>query len=110
MKRTDEVPCYAADGTSLGFRPIEAARKLISTGYVKAVYGRKGHLRAIFMPHEDGTNPIPPSIPGGARYSFIQNLESARCWTLRRMDERDENGVALDMRDDFLRVVTDCLL
>src|ERR1019366_2424190 len=104
------VPCYAADGTSLGFRPIEAARKLISTGYVKAVYGRKGHLRAIFMPHEDGTNPIPPAIPSGARYSFIQNLDSARCWTLRRVDEHDEDGIASNTRDDFLRVVTDCLL
>ena len=109
MKRIDQIPCYAADGTSLGFRPIEAANKLISTGFVKPVYGRKRHLRAIFMGREDGSSPVPASIPGGVRYSFIQNLESARCWTLRRLDQRDENGVATDTRQDFLRVVTDCL-
>ena len=110
MKRTEEIPCYAADGTSLGFRSIEAAKKLITTGYVKPVYGRKGHLRAIFLRQEDGTNPVPPSIPTGTRYSFIQNLESARCWTLRQMDRHDENGIASNTRDDFLGVVRGCLL
>ena len=30
MKRTEQIPIYAADGTSLGFRPMEAALKLYS--------------------------------------------------------------------------------
>ena len=110
MKRTDQVPCYAADGTSLGFRSLDTAKRQINNGFMKPVYGRKGHLRAMFEPHDDGTNSVAPSIPTGTRYSFMQKLDSARCWTLRRVDEHDEDGIAFNTRDDFLRVVTDCRL
>jgi hypothetical protein len=49
MQREIQIPYYAPDGTSLGFRSLEAARRLIEGGYVKPSYGRKRHLRAIWL-------------------------------------------------------------
>ena len=45
MKASDQIPFYAADGRSLGFRALEAAERLVAGGYVKASYGRKKKLR-----------------------------------------------------------------
>ena len=53
-----QIPMYAADGRSLGFRSVESARRLIANGYVEAVYGRKGHLKAIQAKQEDGASAI----------------------------------------------------
>ena len=49
MKQNKMIPIYAADGRSLGFRTIEAAERLVAGGYVKASYGRKKNLRAIWL-------------------------------------------------------------
>jgi hypothetical protein len=54
----EQIPLYAPDGTSLGFRSIEAAKRLIAGEYVKPAYGRKGHLKAIWLFQEDGANPV----------------------------------------------------
>jgi hypothetical protein len=40
MKPENQIPYYAPDGTSLGFRSTDAAKRLIEGGYVKPSYGR----------------------------------------------------------------------
>jgi hypothetical protein len=68
MQREIQIPYYAPDGTSLGFRSLEAARRLIEGGYVKPSYGRKRHLRAIWRldrRDDDGT-------PVSTRGVFLQ--------------------------------------
>ena len=49
MKAERLIPYYAPDGTSLGFRTLEAAKRLIEGRYVKPSWGRKGNLRAIWL-------------------------------------------------------------
>lgn len=108
--KNQQIPLYAPDGTSLGFRTLEAAKRLVEGGFVKPAYGRKGHLKAIWLRSEDGSNPIQSSVRPGTRYSFIENLEHGRCWRLRRVDRRDEDGVLFTTRGVFAQVVTDCLV
>jgi hypothetical protein len=109
MKPEKPIPYYAPDGTSLGFRSMEAAKRLIEGGYVKPSYGRKGHLKAIWLGKEDGGNPVETHAQAGTRYSFIENVETGRCWKLRRLDMRDEDGVRFSTRRVFLQVVADCM-
>jgi hypothetical protein len=52
MKPADQIPYYAPDGASLGFRSVEAAKRLIENGFVKPSHGRKGHLKAIWARRE----------------------------------------------------------
>jgi hypothetical protein len=66
--KREQIPIYAADGTSLGFRTIEAARRLIASGYVKPAYSRKGCLKAILLQQEDGDNPIETRAPSDRQY------------------------------------------
>jgi hypothetical protein len=110
MKPAEQIPYYAPDGTSLGFRSLDAAKRLIAGGFVKASYGRKGHLKAIWLRQADGSSPVEINARAGTRYSFIENLEHGRCWKLRRVDRRDEDGVPFSTRGVFVQVVTDCLV
>jgi hypothetical protein len=109
MSQTKNIPLYAADGRSLGFRNEEAARRLVAAGHVSPSYGRKGHLRAIWLRGENGTSAIQGHIPSGAKYSFRQQLDNGRCWTLRRLDRRDDNGVMVNTRGLFLNVIAECM-
>jgi len=105
------ITCYAPDGTSQGYRTLAAAERLVSGGYVHPVYGRKGHLRAIWLLRDDGGNPTQSRARSGTRYSFIESLDNGRCWQLRRLD-RSDNTVARSPvagRDAFLQIVRDCL-
>jgi hypothetical protein len=104
----EQIPIYAADGTSLGFRSLDAAKRLIASGYVKPAYGRKGHLKAVWLLQEDGGNPVETHARGGTRYSFLENIETGRCWSLRRLDRRDEDGVPVVTRGVFQQVVMEC--
>jgi len=104
------IPYYAPDGSSLGFRTPDAAKRLIAIGYVKPSWGRKGHLRAIWLQSPDGCNPIEATARQGTKYSHVQKLEHGRCWKLRKLDGRDEDGVKFSARNVFLQVVTDCLV
>jgi len=104
------IPYYAPDGSSLGFRTPDAAKRLIAIGYVKPSWGRKGHLRAIWLQSPDGSNPIEAKARQGTKYSHMQKLEHGRCWKLRKLDGRDEDGVKFSARNVFLQVVTDCLV
>lgn len=110
MYAEKKIPYYAPDGTSLGFRSLDAANRLIAGGYVKPSYGRKGHLKAIWLQREDGGSPVEAHAPTGTRYSFLQNLEHGRCWKLRRLPRKDEDGVEFSTRGVFTQVLADCLV
>ena len=110
MKHADQIPYYAPDGTSLGFRSLAAAKRLITGGFVKPSYGRKGHLKAIWLRREDGSKPVETRAPAGTRYSFHENLDHGRCWKLRRLDRTDEDGVDFSTRGIFTQVLADCLV
>jgi hypothetical protein len=88
--------------------PGLAAKRLIASGYVKPAYGRKGHLKAVWLLQEDGGNPVETHARGGTRYSFLENIETGRCWSLRRLDRRDEDGVPVVTRGVFQQVVMEC--
>src|ERR1022692_2174110 len=106
------IPCYAADGTSLGYRPIYTAQRLVAGGYVRPAYGRKGHLRAIWLVRDDGSSPVQARAHNGTRYSYIEPLATGRCWRLRRLDRRDSttpDGTPVTGRAPFLQVVRDCM-
>ena len=66
MRHAEQIPYYAPDGTSLGFRSLAAAKRLIAGGFVKPSYGREGHLMAIWLRGEDGSNPE-TRAPAGTR-------------------------------------------
>jgi len=78
---------------------------------VKPAYGRKGHLKAIWLLQEDGGNPVETHAQSGTRYSFLQNLDDG-CpgWKLRRVDGRDDDGMLVTTRGVFLQVLKDCLV
>jgi hypothetical protein len=87
MKREEQIPYYACDGTSLGFRSVENARRLVDGGFVEASWGRKGHLKAIWARQQDGSSPVEANAPTGTKYSFPEKLDSGRsCWKHRRLD------------------------
>jgi hypothetical protein len=110
MKQGQMIPIYAADGKSLGFRTLEAAERLITGGHVKPAYGRKGRLRAIFLPREDGGSPVEVQSRPDTRYSFLQRLDGGRCWSLRRLDGRDEDGNRVSAREAYFRVLEACMV
>ena len=110
MKVERQIPYYAPDGSSRGFRTLDAVVRLIEGGYAKPSWGRKGHLRAIWLQSPDGGNPIQTRAPQGTKYSVIEKLQHGRCWKLRKLDGRDEDGVPFSGRNDFLQVITDCLV
>lgn len=77
---------------------------------MKPAYGRKGHLKALWLLQPDGANPVETHPRSGTRYSFLQNLESGkRCWKLRQVDGRDDDGVQVSSRGVFLQVIADCM-
>ena len=109
MKAERLIPYYAPDGSSLGFRSPDAAQRLIEGGCVTPSWGRKGHLRAIWLQSPDGGNPIQVRAPQGTKYSVMEKLEHGRCWKLRKLDGRDEGGVPFSARNGFLQVVAECM-
>lgn len=99
-----QIPMYAADGRSLGFRSLESAKRLIANGLVDAVYGRKGHLRAIHSKQPDGASAVETHARTGTRYSFRERFDCGTvAWRLKRLGKGDE------LRPIFLQVVSDCL-
>ena len=85
----DQIPLYSADGPPFGYRTRDAALRLLESGYVKPVYGRKGHLKALFLKRDDGGNSVENHPRSGTRYSFREHLDGGgRCWKLRRVDGR----------------------
>ena len=111
MSRTaNQVPIYAADGTPRGYRSRDAAERLLQAGFVTAAFGRKGHLKAIFVRQADGSNPVQADVQPGTRYSYRQRLDTgARCWKFKKLDRRDEDGEPVISRIAFLEASQDCL-
>jgi hypothetical protein len=112
MKQSRMIPVYSPDGTSLGFRPLDAAERLVADGHVRPAYGRKGHLRAVWLLRDDGSSPVQSHARMGTRYSFIETLDNGRCWQLRRLGRRDTttaDGPPVSGRDPFLQVIRECM-
>ena len=110
MKNNSMIPFYGIDGSSLGFRELHAAKRLVAAGTVKPAYGRKGHLKAIFEQQEDGGTPVRDRPSVGAGYSYRQRLaRGGRCWSLRQLDLKDEDGEPFSTRPAFMNVVRDCM-
>jgi hypothetical protein len=78
MKRENQIPYYASDGTSLGFRAEEAARRLVAGGFVQASYGRKGHLKAIWSRPQDGSSPVETRPPSGTRPLIVREFMAVK--------------------------------
>ncbi len=101
--KQQQIPTYAADGRSLGFRSIESAQRLIANGLVNAVYGRKGHLKAVHAKHPDGASAVETQVRAGTRYSFREHFDNGTiAWALKRLGKGDE------LRPIFMQVVADC--
>jgi hypothetical protein len=74
-------------------------------GLAVPVYGRRGHLRAVFERSEGGGPVICDRIRIGTRYCYREYLNIGRvCWSLKRLGRGDE------LRPIFLQVLTDCLV
>lgn len=105
------VPFYGSDGSSLGFREFDAAKRLVAAGTVKPAYGRKGHLKAIFEQQEDGGTPVEQRPALGGRYSYSRRLDNGRpCWHLKKLDGKDEDGADVCVRPLFAAVVMSCVV
>ena len=95
----------------MGFRTLDAAKRLIAGGYVKPFDGRKKYLKVIWLNQKDGGNPVETHLRVGTRYSFLQSLDNGRrCWKLRRADGRDDDGTRVNTRGVFLQVLKFCLV
>lgn len=110
MPASLQIPYYDADGRSLGYRPLDTAQRMVANGFAKPSFGRKGHLKAIWLRREDGTSPVQSSIRAGTRYSFLETLEHGRCWKLRRLQMRDEDGVEFSTEQMYFSVLNECLV
>jgi len=83
---------------------------MIAAGFWKPSYGRKGHLKAVWLGRDDGSTPVETNSRAGTRYSFVQKLDSGRrCWKLRTLDGNDDHGAPVNTRGVFLQVVAECL-
>jgi hypothetical protein len=49
-------------------------------------------------------------VPQGTKYSVVEKLEHGRCWKLRKLESRDEDGAPFSARNVFLQVVAECLV
>jgi hypothetical protein len=89
----------------LGFRSLEAARRLIANEVVSPVYGRKGHLKAIFFMKPDGSSAVQSKVPTGTCYSFRERLESGPL-----VLKLSKLGKGEELRSLFQQVVADCVV
>lgn len=110
MAATTQIPHYASDGRSPGQRPLETAQRLVANGFAKPSFGRKGHLKAIWLRREDGMSLMQSSIRAETRYSSLETLEQGRGWKLRRLRMKDEDGVEFRIGPPLFTVWNKCLV
>jgi hypothetical protein len=76
---------------------------MVAAGFCKPAYRRKGHLKAVWPGRDNGTDPVETNPRAGLRYSFLQKLDSGRrCWKLRPVSGRDDDGTVVTTRGGFL--------
>ncbi|HWR52108.1 MAG TPA: hypothetical protein VN428_13440 [Bryobacteraceae bacterium] len=98
-----QIPYYTCDGKPLGYRTIECVERWLAENRVTAVYGRKGHIKAIYHPKRDGDSAVDRTPHAGTQYSFRERLDNGhRNWTLKRIGKGNE------LRPVFLAVVAGC--
>ena len=105
------IPVYRAARSLYGHVNEHRMAHLQSAGLVaRVVRHRKGHVnRAILFGRPGEPGPTPNGAYLGTRYSFREELESgSQYWRHKRLDRKDEDGVAVEGRSVFLRVVQEC--
>ena len=110
---TSSIPVYRADGSLYGHVSEHRLSRLQSEGLVaRVVRHRKGHVnRAILFGQPGEAGPTPACAYLGTRYSLREQLESgSQCWRHKRLDLKSQDGVSIDGRSVFLRVVQDCMV
>jgi len=65
--------------------------------------GQEGASPRYLAAEPDGGNPIQARVPQGTKYSVVEKLEHGRCWKLRKLDGRDEDGVPFPLAMCFCR-------
>jgi hypothetical protein len=106
------IPVYCADGSLYACVNEARFKRLESAGLIaRTVRHRKGHVnRAILFRSPDDPTPPQPSAYQGTRYSYPEKLESGlHCWRHKKLDLKDADGNALNVRSLFQQVVKDCL-
>ncbi len=94
------IPLYAADGRCVAWRSLEDAQYRVATGFYRPSYGRKGHLKAVWLLRDDRTSPVEAQVAAGTRYSYLERLDCGRrCWKLRRVTQ---HAAALPTVDQLL--------
>ena len=109
MKRAEQIPYYAPDGTSLGFRALAAAKRLIAGGFVTPCYGRKGHLKAIWLRREDGSNPVEARARSGHSIQLPRKPRKRPVLEVSPLGSEGRGWRGLRTRGVFVQVLTDCI-
>jgi hypothetical protein len=79
MSKTNNIPLYAANRRCLGFRDEQVARRLVAAGQLSPSYGRKGHLKAVWMKDLRGDCPVLKQVSVGLPVCFREQLDNGRC-------------------------------
>jgi hypothetical protein len=85
--------------------------RLVAAGLIaRTVPDRKGQIRrAVLFGSPDDPTPPQPGTYQGTRYIYNQKLESGHhCWQHKKVDLKDADGTAINLRGVFLQVVKDC--
>jgi hypothetical protein len=108
------IPIYHADGALYSHVDEQRLERLQSVGLIdRVVRSRKKQImRAILFIRPGEVKPKSASSMAGTRYSHKERLQHGRAWDLKRLGGgRDGKTYATPgMRDDFLRVVADCIV
>ena len=107
-----EIPLYSYDGQLIQWIDQKRLDRLTGLNRIlRVVKHRKGKVARATLRHMPG-EPLPSLLSdySGTKYSVIEQLQHGRCWKLRRLDHRDEDGVPFSTRNVFLQVVADCLV
>lgn len=106
-----QIPVYRADLSLYAHVSEKRFERLQSVGLIaRIVRSRKGDIkRAILFALPGEPKETSARTYLGKPYSYREHLDSGlRCWRLKRLDWKDEDGVVIDTRGVFLRVVQEC--
>jgi hypothetical protein len=97
-----EIPLYSSDGELRDWITQDQAAHLHRLGLIHVARRRKGRIsRCVFLRRPGDPCPMRLAEYLGTRYSFCEHLDNGhRCWRLRRLDGRDEDGGAYSVVAD----------